>query len=59
MFRAFDPASYSMTDFDSLSEGELEDGEVLSSEEEEEGQGDTKVCKKKLCMLVPKPPFCL
>lgn len=39
-----------MMDQDSLSEGELEDGEVLSSEEEEEGQGDTKVCKTTLCM---------
>ena len=33
-----------MADKDSLSEGELEDGEVLSSDEEEEGQGDSKVC---------------
>lgn len=41
-----------MTDLDSLSEGELEDGEVLSSEEEEEGQGDAKVCKKEaLCVI--------
>ncbi len=36
-----------MTDEDSLSEGELEDGEVLSSEEEEQGSGDAKVCVKK------------
>lgn len=35
-----------MADQDGLSEGELEDGELLSSEEdEEEGQGDSKVCK--------------
>lgn len=33
-----------MADQDSLSEGELEDGEVLSSEDE--GEGDTKVCKR-------------
>ena len=46
-----------MTDQDSLSEGELEDGEVLSSEEEEEGQGDTKVCKKELLCVEIKPPF--
>ena len=36
-----------MADKDGLSEGELEDGEVLSSDEEEEGQGDSKVCIKK------------
>jgi hypothetical protein len=36
-------------DQDSVSEGELEDGEVLSSDEEEEG--DSKVCK------LIKPPF--
>ena len=33
-----------MADMESLSDGELEDGEVLSSEEEEEaGQGESKV----------------
>ena len=39
-------SSLDMTDKDSLSEGELEDGEVLSSEDEEEGPGNTKVCIK-------------
>ncbi len=38
-----------MADEDSLSEGELEDGEVLSSDEEEEGQGNSKVCIKPHC----------
>ncbi len=33
-----------MADKDNLSDGELEDGEVLSSEEEEEGPGNPKVC---------------
>ena len=43
-----------MSDKDGLSEGELEDGEVLSSDEEEEGQGDSKVCIKTHCT---GPPF--
>lgn len=36
-----------MSEKDNLSEGELEDGEVLSSEEEEEGPESAKVCKEK------------
>ena len=33
-----------MADKDTLSDGELEDGEVLSSDEEEDGPGSAKVC---------------